>query len=114
MNTYLLPRDISESARLDMQHRGLVACTRSFAHPSLGDLSQFRTILDNGTGTTVWASNALSGGTGDVVVKIHEDAVVEGADISDKQFPKAGRHPRLGELYVHDILQPFPASKQNR
>lgn len=112
---YVMPRNTTEAARLDDQHRVLVNTVGSFAHPSLGDLSQFKCILDNATGTSIWPNSALAGGTDHIVVKLGEDAVVEGADISDAQFyPSDKRHPKLHELFVHDVTQPFPAGKLKR
>lgn len=112
---YLLPRTSIEASRLDDQHRTLVNTVGYFAHPSLGDLSQFRFILDNGTGTSIWLNSALAGGTDGIATNLKEDAVVEGADISDNQFPPLEkRHAKLGELYVHDVTQPFPSHKLAR
>lgn len=115
MDPYLLPRNASESSRLDIQHSGVTAVLGHFAHPSLGNLSQFQHILDNGTGTTIWATSALSGGCAGITTRLRDDVVIEGADISDEQFPPQNqRHPKLGELFVHDVLAPFPFRKRAR
>lgn len=85
------------------------------AHPSLGDLSQFNTILDNATGTAIWAESILAGGTPPAAARLTDGAIVEGADVSSAQFPPIkDRHPRLGELYVHNVIEPFPSSKKER
>lgn len=110
-----MPRSTGEITRLNTQHRSLLNCMGSFAHPSLGDLSQFHCILDSATGTTVWAEDALNGGAEGIKINLAEDVVVEAADVSDKQFPPLEkRHPRLGDVFVLDILKPFPESKSNR
>lgn len=112
---YNLPRSTEESSRLDTQHQVYVAAIGSFAHPKLGDLSQFKAILDNACGTAVWLQSALNGGTEQVKINLREDVIAEGADISDRQFPpKELRHSKLGELYVHNVTEPFPESKRGR
>lgn len=111
---YVLNRDAAESERLERQHRNLVKVVGSFADPSLGDLSQFKCILDNATGTSVWACAALAGGTEGVVVNLSEEATVEGADVSDAQFyAREKRDPKLS-LFVHNITKPLSLEKQKR
>lgn len=112
---YLLSRTSFESHRLNKQQRLLLQCTGHFVHPSLGDLSQFRYILDNATGTTAWINDLLAGGVGAIKVNLRDDVVVDGADISDKQFPKEQNlNPRIGELYVQNVLEAFPTVKLGR
>lgn len=112
---YLFPRSDAEVQRLNRQHQAILRTCGCFAHPSLGDLSQFRIILDSACGTAAWANDILAGDAMGAVAKLSDNVVVEGSDISDRLFPdNAERHPKLGELYVHDIRQPFPPQKRER
>lgn len=96
-----------EIERLNSQHQALIRNIGSYAHYSLGDLSRFKVILDNATGSAIWPQEVASGGAYGVQVNLSEDAIVEGADISDEQFlPRWTWHPKLTDLYVHNAALP--------
>jgi hypothetical protein len=82
-------------------------------HPSLGDLSQFHKILDTGAGTAIWTEDFLAGGAAGAVTKPADDVVVDCADLNIQYFPSK-KHPKMGDLFAHDALQPFPADQQGK
>jgi hypothetical protein len=115
---YLLPRSAEEATRLDSQHDVLVHATRPLFHPALGNLSQFRSILDCGTGTTVWLRDLLAGGvtaslgrTGKA--RLPDDCVLEGCDSSSVQVPTPLPNG-IADFLIQDVLQAFPQNKQER
>jgi hypothetical protein len=116
---YLLPRSPEEATRLDSQHDVLVHATRLLFHPALGDLSQFRSILDCGTGTTVWLRDLFAGGVSASVGKekgkvcLADDCILEGCDFSSVQVPTPLPNG-IADFFIQDVLKAFPQNKQER
>ncbi|KAL8824066.1 MAG: hypothetical protein Q9191_005325 [Dirinaria sp. TL-2023a] len=108
--SYMLPRDSTESERLDSQHEYMRDLGYGhLIHPSI-NTANIRAIADIGTGTGIWlreTAQQLAGSRSN-------DGTIEfvGFDISSQQFPKQNL-PNL-ELVVHDIVTPFPHEYQER
>lgn len=82
-----LDRPEDERSRLDRQHATVIQSSQLLFHPSLGDLSQFRRILDCGAGSPIWVRDILSGGSElakGQPVKLHPDCKVEACDIDER------------------------------
>ncbi|KAL9616867.1 MAG: hypothetical protein Q9160_008289 [Pyrenula sp. 1 TL-2023] len=106
---YMLPRDASESHRLDWQHLFMKGVFHNqLLHCSIPILNT-RAVADVATGTGVWLRDLASswpalGGT--------DDTEFWGFDISSSQFPQinaANIH-----LRVHDTTQPFSEEFKDR
>jgi hypothetical protein len=101
---YLLPR-APEEARLLFQ-------------PALGDLSQFRNILDCGTGTTVWLRDLLAGcvttSLGMGHVRLADDCVSEGLRSSAQSKFQHPLPDGIADFFVQDVLKAFPQDKQEQ
>jgi hypothetical protein len=115
---YLLPRAPEEARRLDSQHHVLVHATRLLFHPALGDLSQFRNILDCGTGTTVWLRDLLAGcvttSLGMGHVRLADDCVSEGLRSSAQSKFQHPLPDGIADFFVQDVLKAFPQDKQEQ
>lgn len=106
---YMLPRDASESQRLDLQHLWMKAISNNKLLHQTIPIRSVRAVADVATGTGVWIRDAASswpslGGRGDV------DFV--GFDISSSQFPNT-ETPNV-RYYVHDATRPFPAEYKGK
>jgi hypothetical protein len=105
--TYPLPRTLTESERLNRQHR-VLARAGFFVHPSL-DLSACSHILDHAAGTGVWSAAVASEHAG----QLKSDCNFELADVSAAQFPSP-LPPRVADAYLHNALEPFPEDKREQ
>lgn len=96
---YSLPRDETESFRLDRQHRVYKENTGYLLHPRIAaNLPHDAHIAEVGTGTGIWLR--------DVAAKAPAWWQLTGFDISADQFPSTnGDRCKYEEL---DILQPIP------
>lgn len=97
-NTYLLPRDSSESSRLSAQHYTLVRRQGWLLHPKVEDaISGLDSpqIADVACGTGIWAVE---------VAEKWPKAFVTGLDISKAQFPPEWTLPANIRLDTLDLL----------
>ena len=96
----MLPRDSSETRRLEVQHQFLLALSNGhLIHPSIPQKT-VRTVADVGTGTGIWLREFAEGFDG----KPNPEFV--GFDISPQQFPE--NKPLNQDFIVHDMTKPFP------
>ncbi|KAL9598534.1 MAG: hypothetical protein Q9219_004436 [cf. Caloplaca sp. 3 TL-2023] len=105
---YMLPRDISESQRLDAQHDYFRQLSYGhLVHPSI-PADELRTVADIATGTGIWLRQLAEESSASSLVETQRPEFV-GFDISQQQFPPQGSLPARVTLVVHDMVQPFPA-----
>lgn len=114
--TYMIKRTPIEAQRLDDQHTILLKASGGLLHPPSIDFSSLRSILDCGTGTTVWARHVIAGGGGEDTrqrFQLRPGCVVDVCDVTDRQVPKSlpkGIH----EFFTYDVMQPFPKERRGR
>ncbi|TKA74166.1 hypothetical protein B0A55_06582 [Friedmanniomyces simplex] len=79
---YPMPRDTSETARLNAQHKCLVGAFGFHIHPSIPVASEERKlrVADVACGSGIWLTE---------IATQYPHAQCDGFDISDKQFPAA-------------------------
>ena len=96
----MLPRDSSETGRLETQHQFVLALSNGhLIHPSI-PIERLRTVADVGTGTGAWLQDlAMS-------FRATSDFEFVGFDISPQQFAP-GKLPNQ-HFVVHDMTKPFP------
>ncbi|KAI4262734.1 MAG: hypothetical protein L6R42_002093 [Xanthoria sp. 1 TBL-2021] len=111
--TYMLPRTIQESQRLDAQHEYMRHMSYGhLVHPSI-PLHQLHAVADVATGTGRWLR------------QLAEDAVLPrpvsdqnptfiGFDISNQQFPPQKELPPHLALETHDMVKPFPTEHHEK
>lgn len=99
-----------EKGRLERQHASCLKSSQLLFHPSLGDLSQFRSILDCTAGSLHWAADLLAGGNTLVKnqpVRLHPGCVVEACDVDPSV--KHGAVPKgLSRVFHRQLQTPFP------
>lgn len=104
---YPLPRDISESERLNSQHEAFVSSAGFLLHPrivaSTLSLAESPQVADIATGTGVWLL-ALEREMKDQPLTWH----LSGLDISAEQFPTSSASKSSCRFSILDIRQPIP------
>lgn len=81
-DTYVLPRDVEETNRLDIQHNQIVSGTGGLlVYPSVR-LDQVRDVIDCCTGTGAWIKDARK--------MTSTDTEFDACDISLQQFEGVG------------------------
>lgn len=106
----MLPRDSTESERLDSQHEYMRDLGHGhLIHPAI-KTANIRAIADIGTGTGIWLRETAQ----QLAESRPNNGPIEfvGFDISPQQFPK--QNPPNVDLVVHDIVSPFPHEYQEK
>lgn len=95
-----MPRDKTESIRLEHQHRLIIQNTGFVLHPTIAaNLPEGARIAEIATGTGIWMR--------DVAATAPSSWTFTGFDLSDAQFPPADQ--RGGHSYqILNILEPLP------
>ncbi|QIX00768.1 hypothetical protein AMS68_006285 [Peltaster fructicola] len=99
---YVLPRDASETERLNAQDLIWVSSIGFRAHPEIvKSIPKNARIADVGTGTGVW------------LIRLGSDEYqLEGLDMSDLQYPAS--HPENLTFHTLNILEPVPEKYKAR
>lgn len=96
----MLPRDRTETERLEIQHKFLIAMVNGhLVHPSI-PRKALQSVADVGTGTGAWLR--------DLANELDQEAESKliGFDISGQQFPPDPLPNQ--DFVVHDMTTPFP------
>lgn len=111
-NDYLLPRNATESERLNLQHQIFESSLGYLVHPFiLKHIDRSKDVLavaDIGCGTGIWLREAAK------VFPSLANVSFTGLDISSAQFPANEARPPNTQFIEHDMLQPFPVKDSRK
>ncbi|KAF2238545.1 hypothetical protein EV356DRAFT_505849 [Viridothelium virens] len=100
---YMLPRDSTESKRLDAQHKFLRSLSKDYlVHPEI-PWKNLNAVADVATGTGIWLRELASSSE-----FRGKNTSFVGFDISPQQYPTKEELEDGVELVVHDMTRPFP------
>lgn len=104
---YSLPRDASESTRLNTQHEVYVSAAGYVLHPRIASsLKGDVRVAEVATGTGVWLKDLASSSP--------SNWTFTGLDMSAAQFPQAKDIPKNTTFEVLNILEPVPAKHRGQ
>ncbi|KAL9580907.1 MAG: hypothetical protein Q9212_004211 [Teloschistes hypoglaucus] len=105
--SYMLPRDIQESQRLNAQHEYFRQLSYGhLIHPSI-PARQIHAVADVATGTGLWLRQLADELSPPRPIHGEKSSFV-GFDISQQQFPPADSLPSHMKFVVHDMVDAFP------
>ncbi|KAL8946052.1 MAG: hypothetical protein Q9222_007498 [Ikaeria aurantiellina] len=108
---YMLPRDATESQRLDAQHEYMRQMSYGhLIHPSV-PAHQLKAVADVATGTGLWLRQVAERPV-NAQASSRGGSKFVGFDISPQQFPPTDSLPSHLSFVVHDFCEPFPIDYQ--